>query len=328
MPSFLPALDAVPITDAAPEGGITALARRNLSVQGFYEANTYSFISHKAAKLFGGGDESLKLTNPIDAEGMSHMRPSLLPGLLAAAARNHSRGEQHIALGEVGTTFQPEEDKKRGIDHTETQKVAGLRMGDIHPRNPHRKAEKPDVFTLKADALSLLEALGHDLSRMMVKAEAPKWYHPGRSGALVVQGRVVGYFGELHPQVLKSAGIKQRACAYELDLSMLAGMTVKPQPFAMSQFQPVRRDFAFVLDADIPAEKLITTVKKAEKTLLRDINLFDVYEGENLPEGKKSLALSVTLQAEDRTLSEKEIATASDNIVSAAQKHLKAEIRG
>lgn len=327
VPAVLPALDAQHITDAAPEGQVQGLARRHLAAQGFNEANTYSFISHKAAQLFGGGDESLKLTNPIDAEGMSHMRPSLLPGLMAAAARNHSRGEQHIALGEVGTTFFPEPDNKRGLDHTETLKVAGVRMGEQHPRNPHKSADKPDVFTLKADALSLLEALGHDLTRMMVKPEAPGWYHPGRSGALVVQGRVVGYFGELHPQVLKFAGIKQRACAYELDLSMLAAMTVKPQPFAMSQFQPVRRDFAFVLDADVPAEKLVMTVRKAEKALLKDINLFDVYQGENLPEGKKSVALSVTLQADDRTLSEKEINAVSESIVSAAQKHLKAEIR-
>ena len=328
VPSVMPSLNLHPITDAAPEGKIQALARRHLAAQGFYEANTYSFISHKAAKTFGGGDDSLKLTNPIDAEGMSHMRPSLLPGLLAAAARNHSRGEQHIALGEVGTTFAPDPDKKRGLGHTETLKVAALRMGEAHSRNPHAKAQKPDVFTLKADAFSLLEALGHDLERVMVKQQAPGWYHPGRSSTLVVQGRDAGHFGELHPQVLKNAGIKQRACAAELDLTLLAEMKVKQPAFAMSQYQPVRRDFAFVLDTDIPADKLITTVKKAEKALLKEVNLFDVYEGENLPEGKKSLALSVTLQADDHTLSEKEIATAAENIVNAAQKHLKAEIRG
>ena len=328
VPSVVPSLNLQPITDAAPEGKVQATARRHLAAKGFYEANTYSFISHKAAKAFGGGDGSLALTNPIDAEGMSHMRPSLLPGLLAEAARNHSRGELHIALGEVGTTFAPDPDKKRGLGHTETLKAAALRMGDAHARNPHAKAQKPDVFTLKADALSLLDALGHDLGRVMIKQQAPDWYHPGRSGTLVVQGRDVGHFGELHPQVLKNAGIKQRACAAELDLSLLAGMKVKPGAFAMSAYQPVRRDFAFVVDADLPADKLITTVKKAEKMLLKDVNLFDVYEGESLPEGKKSLALSVTLQADDHTLSESEIATAAENIVNAAQKHLKAEIRG
>ena len=327
VPAVLPGQNLSPIRDAAPEAEIQATARRHLAAQGFYEANTYSFISAKAAKAFGGGDEALQLENPIDAEGMSHMRPGLLPGLLAAAGRNFSRGEQYIALAEVGTVFAPEADKQRGLEHTEHQHVAGLRLG-TPPRNPHQKTEKPDVFTLKADALSLLDALGHDLSRVMVKPEAPAWYHPGRSGALVVQGRVAGHFGELHPDAGKALGLKQRVCVFELGLTLLAGMKVKSQPFEMSAYQPVRRDFAFVVDTDVPAEKLITTVKKAEKNLLQAVNLFDVYEGENLPDGKKSLALSVTLQAADRTLSEKEIAAAAENIITAAKKHLKAEIRG
>ena len=327
VPAILPALNLNPITTAAPEAKIQAFTRRHLATMGYFEANSYSFISHEGAKLFGGGDPSLQLLNPIDAEGMRDMRPSLLPGLIQAANRNFSRGEQHIYLAEVGTTFHPEVDKEKGLDHTEKQKVAALRLGPSHPRHPTHKPEEADVFALKADVFSLLQALGHDVNRVMVRPQAPEWFHPGRSGELVVQGRVVGHFGELHPQTLKKMRIKQKICVFEVDLSLLNQMKIKAQPFAMSTYQRVHRDFAFVLGREVPAEKLLATVKRAGKALVTGYHIFDVYEGEHLPEGKKSLAVRVTLQAQDRTLSEEEITQISDAIITAAEKNLAAEIR-
>ncbi len=327
VPVVLPSLNLNTISTAAPTRKIENFARRHMASCGYFEASSYSFISQKAAKLFGGGDESLKLTNPIDAEGMSDMRPSLLPSLLQAAERNRSRGEQSIHLAEVGTTFHSEADKVQKLDHTETLKVAAIRIGDSHSRNPHAAATKPNVFEIKANAFSILEALGHDLTRIMIKAEAPAWYHPERSGALIVQGRCVGHFGQLHPQTVKKMGLKDIACAMELDLSMLNIMKVKPQPFAMSTFQPVRRDFAFVVDKNLPAADLITTVRKAEKNLLQEVNIFDAYEGDKLPTGKKSLAISITLQADDKTLTEADITKVSDAIIAAAKKQHQAEIR-
>ena len=296
---------------------------------GYFEGDSYRFISEKAAKLFGGGDASLKLTNPIDAATMSDMRPSILPCLLSAAERNKNRGEQSIRLAEVGMTFHPEADKKQKLDHTETLRCAALLVGDYVPRNPHLPTRKADVFAIKAHTLSFIEALGHDLSRMMIKQEAPKWFHPTRSGTLIVQGRPVGYFGQVHPQVARQMGVKDAAYAFELDLSLLNTMNIKPGAFVMSQYQPVRRDFAFMVDSNVAAADLMTTVRKAsDKSLLQDVQLFDVYEGDKLPEGKKSVALSITLQAEDRTLKDDDINAVADKVIALAAKNHGAEIRG
>ena len=329
VPTVLPTLNLNPVLDAAPTRGIEIFARRHLASIGYFEGDSYRFISEKAAKLFGGGDDSLKLLNPIDAATLSTMRPSILPCLLSAAERNKNRGEQGVRLAEVGMTFHPTPDKAQNLDHTETLRCAGLLTGDYVPRNPHLPARKPDVFAIKAHALSLLEALGHDLTRMLIKPEAPRWFHPTRSGALVVQGRVVGHFGQIHPQVARHMGIKDPAYGFELDLSLLNTMRVKAGAFIMSAFQPVRRDFAFVVDHKTPAADLVATIRKAaDKTLLQDIHLFDVYAGDKLPEGKKSIALSVTLQAQDRTLTEADITTVANNIIALAAKNHGAEIRG
>ncbi len=329
VPTVLPTLNLNPITDAAPTRSIEIFTRRHMAGLGYFEGDSYRFISEKAAKLFGGGDASLKLTNPIDAATMSDMRPSILPCLLSAAERNKNRGEQSIRLAEVGMTFHPEADKKQKLDHTETLRCAALLVGDYVPRNPHLPTRKADVFAIKAHALSFIEALGHDLSRMMIKQEAPKWFHPTRSGTLIVQGRPVGYFGQIHPQVARQMGVKDTAYAFELDLSLLNTMNVKPGAFVMSQYQPVRRDFAFMVDSNVAAADLMTTVRKAsDKSLLQDVQLFDVYEGDKLPEGKKSVALSITLQAEDRTLKDDDINAVADKVIALAAKNHGAEIRG
>lgn len=329
VPTVLPTLNLNPVLDAAPTRSIEIFARRHLASIGYFEGDSYRFISEKAAKLFGGGDASLKLLNPIDAATLSTMRPSILPCLLSAAERNKNRGEQAIRLAEVGMTFSPTPDKTQNLDHTETLRCAGLLVGDITPRNPHLPARKADVFTMKAHALSLLEALGHDVSRMLIKPEAPSYFHPTRSGALMVQGRIVGHFGQLHPQVVRHMGLKETAYGFEFDLSLLNTMRVKVAAFSMSAFQPVRRDFAFVVDTEMPAADLVATVRKAaDKTLLQDVQLFDVYAGDNLPKGKKSVALSITLQAADRTLSEADITTVANSIMALAAKNHGAEIRG
>lgn len=310
-----------------PQGKrMAGLARRHLATRSFFESLSYSFISEEAARLFGGGDASLKLTNPIDAATMSDMRPSLLPGVLAAAGRNLARGEETIRLAEVGTTFHPAKGTGEGAQK-EVLRAAGVLMGPSGPRHWHTAPVKADVFTVKAEALALVEAAGFNVADVTVETGAPAWYHPGRSGQLKISGSVVGHFGELHPATQKALGLKQPAQVFELDLTALAGLTPKNTAFSLSPYQATRRDFAFVVDAATPAEKLLAALGKADSTLVQSISLFDVYVGDKLPAGKKSLAVSLTLQAADRTLTEADITAVAEKVVASAKAACNAELR-
>src|SRR5262249_41019453 len=188
-----------------------------------------------------------------------------------------------------------------------------------------------DAFDAKADAVGLLGGLGLPVDSLQVSADAPGWYHPGRSGALRLGPTVLARFGEIHPRVLKGLDIEAPIAAFEVLLDALpfprgkagtARPLLKPSPF-----QPVTRDFAFLLDADVPADKLIRAAKGAEKALIRSVTLFDVYTGKGVPEGKKSLAIAVTLQAADRTLTDAEIEAISDKIVALVVKATGAILR-
>jgi phenylalanyl-tRNA synthetase beta chain len=190
-----------------------------------------------------------------------------------------------------------------------------------------------DAFDAKADAVGLLAALGAPSDNLQVSADAPAWYHPGRSGALRLGPTVLGYFGELHPRVGRELELKGPAVAFELFLERIPqpkakGRATATRPLLQaSPYQPVSRDFAFVVASDVPAEKLLRAAKGADKALVRDVVLFDVFEGGSLGEGRKSLALSVTLQAMDRTLTEDDIAAVSQRIVAAVTKATGAELR-
>lgn len=319
VPAVLPPLNLNRIRDAAPRRNIERLARRHMATSGYLETLTYSFINQREAEVFGGGDESLQLLNPIDAEHMRTLRPSLLPGLLRAARENLARSEEHVMLAEVGTVFAPT---------GEGMHAAALRVGPNHSRHWQVRPTDANIFEMKALAQSLITAYGHAETTIQVRAEGPAFMHPTRSGSLFVQGRTVGYFGELHPLTLRDLNWKGgRVAVMFIDLDLLRATKPKFDAYVSSAFQPVRRDFAFVVDNDTTAGELIFTVRKAGAALVRDVQLFDMYNGDKLPEGKKSLALSVTLQAPDRTLTEAEIISVSDKIVVAAADKFKAELR-
>jgi len=299
-------------------------ARLALARRGHDEAVTFSFVSSQQAALFGGAPESLRLVNPISAD-LDVMRPSVLPGLVAAAARNADRTLADAALFEVGPQYADDTPAGQALV------AAGLRAGAAAPRHWAVPARGVDAFDAKGDALAVLAACGAPVDKLQVTADAPGWYHPGRSGSLRLGPKVLAHFGELHPRVLKALELRGPAAACEVFMAEIplpkAAAKLRPA-VEISPFQPVTRDFAFVVDAEVPAEKLLRAAKGADKTLIAGVDLFDVYAGKGIDPGKKSLAIAVTLQPRDHTLTEAEIEAAAEKIVAQVGKATGGVLRG
>ena len=303
-------------------------ARRTLATRGMMETVTWSFMARAHAELFGFGDEALVLSNPISSD-LDTMRPSVLPNLIQAAGRNAARGYPDVALFEVGPDFQDDTAKGQRLV------AAGVRAGRTGPRNWVQAPRAVDAFDAKADALAALEAAGCPVDNIQVTTDAPGWYHPGRSGALRLGPTVLAWFGEIHPRVLKGLDVKGTVVGFEVFLEAVpqpktkggaaAGKTrplLRPSPF-----QPLERDFAFVVDADTPAEKLIRAAKGADRKLITEVRVFDVYQGDTVGAGRKSLALSITLQPQDRTLTDEDLDKVTAAVVAAVEKATGATLR-
>ncbi|MDH3474275.1 MAG: phenylalanine--tRNA ligase subunit beta [Rhodospirillales bacterium] len=313
-------LPALTLRQRRVSGARTALAWR-----GLFEAVTYSFVSGAQAALFGGVPESLRLVNPISSD-MDVMRPAILPNLLAAAGKTADRGLGDAALFEVGPQYR--DDTPEGQDLV----AAGLRAGAAGPRHWAAPARPVDAFDAKGDALAVLEACGAPVANLQVAADAPGWYHPGRSGVLRLGPKVLANFGEVHPRVLRAFELRGPAAAFELFLERIPepkAKAGKQRPkLELSPFQPLLRDFAFLVDADLPAEKLIRAAKGADKVLVDRVELFDAYAGKGIGPGKKSLAIAVTLQPRDKTLTDAEIQAVEQKIVAAVEKATGGTLRG
>ncbi len=298
------------------------IARRALAARGLDEAVTWSFIPHAEAVRFGGGQESLQLANAI-ASDMTDMRPSLLPGLLAAARRNANRGTSDLALFEVGQVFLS--DTPDG-QHTY---ATGIRTGTAKLNGAGRhwsgKAEPVGVFDAKADLGAVLDALGVDIDKVQIFAEPAPWSHPGRGGRIALNPKVtLGWFGELHPAWAAELDIEGPVSAFELDLDALPEArkkATKTKPaLTLSGQMPLSRDFAFVVDRGVTAATILKAARGADKGLIRDVTVFDVFEGTHVGEGKKSVAIEVTLQPLDKTLTDEEIDKVSASVVAAVTK--------
>jgi phenylalanyl-tRNA synthetase beta chain len=308
----------------------TRQAKRLLASRGLVEAVTWSFIDHESATLFGGGSPSLVLANPIAAD-LSDMRPSLLPGLIRAAQANADRGFGDVALFEVGQIFQ--NDEPRG----QLMAATGLRRGTATLEGAGRHwdgAAKPvDAFDAKADVMALLAGLGVPTGGLQVVAGGPDWAHPGRSATLRFGPKgVIGAFGEVHPRILKALDVKGPLVAFEIHLDALPlpkarPTKVKPK-LALSGFQPVTRDFAFIVDQATAAGEMVKSAQNADRALISDVSVFDLYEGQGVEPGKKSVALAVTLQPVEKTLTEAEIEAVGAKIVAEMAKRYGAALRG
>ena len=308
----------------------TRAARRALAVRGMMEAVTWSFIPEKHAALFGGGQPALKLANPIAAD-MSDMRPSLLPGLIAAAQRNADRGFADVALFEVSGTYEG--------DQPESQRrvAAGVRRGtarmDGQGRHWAGNAAPVGVFDAKADAIAVLEACGAPVDKLQVEAGGPSWYHPGRSGTIKLGPKVVlATFGEFHPKTLEALDVSGPLCGFEVFVDAIPEPKAKPtrtKPrLDISPFQAVRRDFAFVVDKAVEAATLTRAAGAADKKLITGVRVFDIFEGASLGDGKKSVAIEVAIQPTDRTLTDEDFEALAGRIVENVARQTGGVLRG
>jgi len=314
--------DAVARPMLTPQQRRTRLVRRTLADRGFNETVSFTFIPRAHAELFGGGDEARQLENPIAAD-LDAMRPSILPSLLAAAARNQARGFDALMLFEIGAQFES------GMPEAQTAVAAGVRIG-TGARSWAKSTHPADAYDAKADMLAVLEAAMGAPMTAPIKAGAAPWYHPGRSGTLALGPKVLGLFGELHPAILAAFDIKGPAAAFEVFLDAIPEPKAKGKaraPFAPSPYPAVERDFAFVVDAGVTAEEVLKAARNVDRLLIERAELFDVYEGKGVADGKKSLAVSVRLQPRDKTLTDAEIEAVAARIVAAVSKATGATLR-
>ncbi len=299
-------------------------ARRALAVRGLLEAVTFSFMPKGQAEKFGGGAAELSLVNPISAE-LDQMRPSILPNLLDAARRNRDRGFRSAGLFEVGPQY-------RDSSHTgQDLMAAGLRWGQTGPRHWAETPRAVDVFDAKADALAALAGCGAPVDTAQVVAEAPSWYHPGQSGSIRLGKAVLAYFGAMHPAILRDYDIDGTAVGFECFLDHIPLPRAKGKARALLKLEPllpVERDFAFLVEEDVPAETVMRAVRQADKTMITDVSVFDVYKGQGVPEGQKSLALSVTYQPREATLTDEQIDALGAKVVAAVEKATGGKLRG
>ena len=305
-------------------------AKRALAVRGMMEAVTWSFIPAKHSEIFGGGQPGLKLANPIAAD-MSDMRPSLLPGLIAAAQRNADRGFGDVALFEVSGTYEG--------DTPETQRrvAAGIRRGtaklDGSGRHWGGNAQTVGVFDAKADAIAVLEACGAPVDKLQIEAGGAGWYHPGRSGVIKLGPKtVLGTFGEFHPKTLEVLDVSGPLAGFEVFVDAIPEPKAKPTrtkpKLELSAFQAVKRDFAFVVDKVIEAGTLTRAALAADKKLITGVSVFDIFEGASLGPDKKSVAIEVSIQPVEKTLTDEDFEALAGRIVDNVKKQTGGVLRG
>jgi phenylalanyl-tRNA synthetase beta chain len=307
----------------------TRRAKRALAVRGLVEAVTWSFVAKPQAEMFGGGSPALSLANPIAAD-LSDMRPSLIPGLVAASQRNADRGFGDTALFEVGQIF-------RG-DRPEDQFIAasGVRRGLASPAGSGRHwsgSAQVTALDAKADALAVLTAAGASAQALQIVAGGAAWLHPGRSGTIQMGPQnILGYFGELHPRTLEALGADGPLVAFEVILDRIPDAKARPTrakpQLELSAFQPVSRDFAFIVDRTVKAADIVRFAQSTDRKLITGVTVFDVYEGKGIDPDKKSIAIAVTLQPREKTLTDQEIDAVAAKIVAEVTKKTGATLRG
>jgi phenylalanyl-tRNA synthetase beta chain len=321
-------IDRVPLTpfergDAPRKPVLTPIqvrtrkAKRALAARNLVEAVTWSFIGKSQAELFGGGKPELALANPIAAE-LSDMRPSLIPSLVAAAQKNADRGFPDVGLFEVGQVFRGDQPQDQ------LTAAAGMRRSLAKPsglgRHWSKRDGEVDAFDAKADALAVLVAAGAPAQALQIAPGGPAWFHPGRSGTIQIGPQnVLGHFGELHPSALEALDAEGPLVAFEVILERIPEPKAKPTrakpALELSPFQPVDRDFAFVVERKVRAADIVRAAQAADRKLIVGVTVFDVYEGPGVEPGKKSIAIAVTIQPRERTMTDEEIEALAAKIV-------------
>lgn len=319
-PVSLPVARLISAPILTPRQVRTTLARRTLAARGLLECVTFSFADDATCALFGGGAEDLRLANPIAAD-LNQMRPTPLVTLAQAAARNVARGFGDFGLFEIGPAYA---DAK-----TQRLVAAGLRCGGtslsaIAPARPY------DALDAKADAMAALAALGVPMEALTTTPGSETWYHPGQSGALM-QGpkAMLARFGALHPALCATLDLPAGTIAFEVFLDAVTEPKKRKKSApSLPPFQPLRRDFAFLVDEAMGAEAVLRAARAAERNLITGVTLFDRYQGKGVPEGQMSLAIAVTLQPVDKSLTDAEIEAVCGKIIAEVAKKTGGILRG
>lgn len=322
---------AVPAVAETPTLAAARKSRTALATRGLNECLTWSFLSEQDATAFGlthpETRAALTLQNPISSE-LNVMRPAIIPNLIRAALRNSAQGYPNVALFEVGPVFS-------GTAPTDQKTVASaVRSGNFtdnrHWTDPNA-TRAVDLYDAKADAFAILNAIGGPSASAQITRDAPSFYHPGRSATIRLGKTVLGHFGELHPTILDQLGMKHPCVACEITFDALPPARNKgtEKPYLERQtLQPVRKDFAFITSNDIASLDLIKAVKAADKTLIADVVIFDIYAGKGVEDNHKSLAVAVTLQPKTQSLTDKDLEAVTQKIITTVAKKTGATLRG
>ena len=296
--------------------------KRLLSSTGYTELVTWSFMDSKKAALFSNIKEELTLQNPISSD-LDYMRPSILPNLLKAARNNLNRSFKDLSLFEAGPIF---------VDTGEQQitSVSGIRLGNNAPKNSHGDCRKFDIFDIKSDIANIFASTGLDIDKCQIQNNAPKYYHPTRSASIYLGKNILGHFGQVHPSILKEFEIDTDVIAFEINLLNLPfgkpKYGKKPE-WISSDYQMITRDYAFIVDSTQPVGEMLQFIRNVNKKLVKSVSLFDVYSGKNITEGKKSVALSVNIQDDNKTLTETDIENINKAIIDGIKQKFTAQIR-
>ncbi len=300
--------------------------KHELASRGMYETVTWSFTSSKLAQAFHKNNQTdiVLIENPISAD-LDEMRPSILPNLLMGAKNNISHGYNNVSLFEVGPEFYGRE------PGAELTVATGIRVGLTADKDWTKTSRPFDVFDVKADALSVIAAAKGPYENPQITTDAPSYYHPGRSGTIRLGKNVLGFFGELHPSVSRAFGIKGRVMVFEVYLDNVplpreASSKVKKK-LELSAFQSVTKDLAFVVDKKVSAAAVLSAAKNADRNFITDVRVFDLYEGENLAQDKKSIAISVVFQPSEQTFTDKDIENLMNKVIVTVSKNTGGELR-
>jgi len=303
-------------------------SQRAVASKGFTEAITWSFTDSKVDNFFSELKDEIRLSNPISSD-LDVLRSSLYSNLMIGAKKNIHRNFEDLMLFEIGPVFQGKEPGKQST------MIGAIKTGKYSRKNWIEKERNFDVFDIKNDALRTLSEIGIDSLKIAISNKTKKWYHPGRSGLLSLgspSGPELAYFGEIHPSIIKKLDLRiESVLGFEIFLDNIPDSRkkiweTKPQ-FIVSDYQKVIRDFAFVIEDKHSSGKIINLVKNIDKELIKEVKIFDIYQGENIESGKKSIAFNVTFEPKEKTLSEKDIEEISKKIISTVQNITGATLR-
>ena len=303
-------------------------SQRAVASKGFTEAVTWSFTDSKVDNLFSEVKAEIRLSNPISSD-LDVLRTSLYSNLMIGAKKNINRNFEDLMLFEIGPVFQGKESGKQ------LTKIGAIKTGKYSRKNWIEKERSFDIFDIKNDVLRTLNEIGISSSKIAVSNKTKKWYHPGRSGLLSLDafnGPELAYFGEIHPSIIKKMDLKiDSVLGFEIFLDNIPESNKKireiKSQFIVSDYQKVVRDFAFVVEEKYSSGEISSLVKNIDKELIKSVKIFDIYQGENIDMGKKSIAFNVTFEPKERTLSEKDIEEISKKIISTVQNVTGATLR-